>query len=520
MLAQSPDGTPWQHLATLTLSCVMASLLQFITQEVEYLKVLEETQSLLSEDWDQTLLQRKAIVLNQIRQEEQCSASVATDIIKLLQHSPFNMAARSEICGLINTLVQNMRAGHTGMKHKQHTQSCMNLQRYIPNTVWTHLQGDGSYAQKMSMFCNFVSDGLGISNGNESTYVHMTAVFRMGCQSGAVDINTIDHTDAHTILRDMKDIIRKDIKRMRLPHQGAILLYPPTVQEFRAQYPKAFRIAYPESGEAMDINFLPAKLPLDESQLQQLSARLPKRCSHQAISGRVTKCQSVSNSGQAIAQALLQQVMQNVNMRGIQQSSLPGLQILNPPRRSTLDDVQQPLALQDLQQPPTSCSPPLAQHVGDASSSSSSPADSLFTPQKTKLEPLKNNPELEESEQKDVVATHNVATIAEDLIKVLRKGKCSKAMKRPACNNGAEEPISKQAMKRPACNDGVKNDLLIYRTPQKGDVITYQDASIVVDMPSACWRVKRDGKPTKCASFATNKTKGWEKVVKILTENQ
>ena len=51
------------------------------------------------------------------------------------------------------------------------------------------------------------------------------------------------------------DIIKKDIKRMRLPHQGTILLYPPpTVQEFRAQYPKASRIAYPESGEAMDIN--------------------------------------------------------------------------------------------------------------------------------------------------------------------------------------------------------------------------------------------------------------------------
>ena len=44
--------------------------------------------------------------------------------------------------------------------------------------------------------------------------------------------------------------------------------------------------------------------------------------------------------------------MRNITVRGIQQScSLPGLQTLSPPMKPTLEDAEQPLALQDLQRP-------------------------------------------------------------------------------------------------------------------------------------------------------------------------
>ena len=144
--------------------------------------------------------------------------------------------------------------------------------------------------------------------------------------------------DAYDILSQIKNIVHNIRSRGKLPHHGAVVAFPSTVQEFRQQYPEMYARAYGEGDPQVSelaIGF--------ETMVTLLRARLPARSSHQAISVHIPKRQGTRSLHNPMFMAHMGLARQQLQGSEI---DLPGFTMLKSrsgiPLQSSTD---QPLAL-------------------------------------------------------------------------------------------------------------------------------------------------------------------------------
>ena len=138
--------------------------------------------------------------------------------------------------------------------------------------------------------------------------------------------------DAYAMLSDLKQKVKQNRSKLRLPHQGVITFYPPTVEQYKLHHPEQFDATYPPSkytdAQRQDLSFLPVPFPVDEVAVAQLAVRLPRRITHQAVSSRIPKRGCHPSSSTALVMQMAQQMQMQMPMPRME---LPGLKIFQKP---------------------------------------------------------------------------------------------------------------------------------------------------------------------------------------------
>lgn len=208
-------------------------------------------------------------------------APVALEMMKLLSaadHVPKSFKASLAKC-IHNKVTTTNTKWTIGKKPQQQLQSCKQVHQFLPKWVWdVLLEPTSSYSQcllSIKSFCRM----LGLTNGNEPTWVCLDATMLLA-RSGAKDLS-VPLQDAFTLLQDLKTHVRPSKQEIRMPHWGGIIMYPPTPQELKYEYPDLYETAYPQATEKPQNG--PQACPLDLTVLEQLISSLPARNSHHTM---------------------------------------------------------------------------------------------------------------------------------------------------------------------------------------------------------------------------------------------
>ena len=491
-------------------------------ERVEFLQVLCHGDGLDPDELNTSMDVAKHAILTKIRDENHCDAADATHILQMLATSPLQGVARIEIGRELNNLVtrQGLQSGG-----RQGLQSCAKVNRYLPQDLWEMLGGECQYGTKLALYAEFIGACLGLAFANAFTYIRMTGTFIMATRREEPDILSCDKYDAHTILVDLKRIIRSSRKRQGPHARGQILLYPSSPCEFHRQYPEAFKIAY----KTDDINVLPFHSPIDESMLDTLCSRLPSRSTHSSISASKSPLKMGGILSQNVCNRMMLQMFQRANEDGL--PDLPGFRMLggNATRRLATRSLPSPegAVMADSKLANT------LKGTVDQSPSGAVMGTILDGPAEEGIQtPVRQEPKEEEPKEEPMsdVAKEpkkDVAAMTQCLLNVLAPNATKKPTpkKQAAPKKNAKpkmavkkDPAPKVAVKKdPAPKEVVKKAALKFTQPKAGAAtVCVGKYSIRVDMPSMVWRVTGPNGTTRCASFKVDAKAGWGKVLAMV----
>ncbi len=491
----------------------MTTAKDFVHECVEYLSVMAVTGQLPPEKVQSTIVQQKDLILDRLRRSR-TSRPDATLIMKELQQSPFTLPQRSEILTVLTAMVgpEEARLGDQSSlpgSIKGASQSCLSFHRLVKAVLWGIMRDETkSFSSRVDAMVRFMVNELGLSWPNETTLVHCVATFIMaGCRSED-DAFLIEPNDAFTILRDLKSGIKNLRSKGGIPHWGRIIVYPNTLAEFESKFPDVFQVCYP-GGRAE----VPEQCPISESKLEQLRLRLPARSTHSSVSAaRPLRSQGPSFASAATAQLSMQ--MMNSMMAAVGQRMLPALPGIPPQTRG-----------RDLPA------------IGDGTPLESRAEEPQQTEATTEKRPDKD-PE-QQAQQQLPSESKNIADMAQSLLQTLGPKKPEKKvvvqvaseggksggtslMKRPAGAAKLKYGGGKCLMKRPAGAAIATSKVAKLPCPGKPTKtrppFEHKSLTIVTDIASQCWRVKRGSKLLRCASFATDHESGWQKVLTTIEQ--
>ena len=159
------------------------SLVQCVTEQVEYLKVLESGGAMSAEDFRESVAQAKTHIVTRIRSQPNCTSADGLAILRTLAESPSTSVDRAQITALINRLMQHSAGAPQG-SGKQQLQTIAHPHRYPPKELWEALgKEDIPYKRRLQMFADFFAEMLGVTNPNETSYVNMLATYLMATMS-------------------------------------------------------------------------------------------------------------------------------------------------------------------------------------------------------------------------------------------------------------------------------------------------------------------------------------------------
>jgi hypothetical protein len=533
----SQTALPWPQasssLHSFAETRVMASILQFIQEKIEYYAAM--TNSLEGDESASLLNSTKNEILARITSERSCTTADAIDIISALRDSPFQSPERNEICRALH-LLQNSASMEQprGQTQRQALQSCSNVHRYFPKTLWTIVKDQEKPVQyKLACVLEFVHVQLGVSNANETTILNMLASLLLANCPNVEAAWRFSMAEAYTLLQELKAMIKAQRTKGRLPHHGKVLNYPATVKDFKELFPNEFQAAYPESlyGDSVhDLSFLPEALPFDEFVLGQFAARLPKRITHNGIAHRMpTRAPAVglagcgpmgpaggfgpgrgsgggsSNMGMLCNSMPLGLLVEEIKKQLIG-GGCPGLQVFPPapssaPALGNIPERGTPHALQDSDQ------------ARPVDASSPSPA--------AMVEKLIGGPAPSPADMAEKLIgglAPSPADMAEKLIGILNGGKGEKAGKEQKKLQVKKDQKLKasERKKKPEPADLKIHTKVIqalpYTKPIKLNLLEYKTFKIKTDLPSKCWRIDSPKAKQRCFSFAMDPKAAWDRV--------
>jgi hypothetical protein len=502
---------------------------QQVIEKIEYLGTLTESHCLDEAELVSVVETAKEFMVKALANSPPLDFAMATELMHRLVGTTFNSTQRSKISQAINANVMNQMlptaSGPSG-NGRQALQSCIKFQHLMPTILWQFIQDRNKpLSARLATLCTFAQDKLGLISPNETTWVHIAAIFILLCSPTPEDAMKVDLGDGYVILRDLKAAMKMMRNRVKFPHQGVVLIYPNSPQELERDFPKVFQAAY-ENGQA---EFGEQEFPFPDIYLDQLRSRLPARCSHQAL-------MQVRPKKEHAASVFAQGLGYNKNIKlprlcidaSHAMTCQGGTQVGRQPelcdraaRQPALCDMHPLEAMAAMQGAPPANTP----HPSHQSESSQSLlSGSAHAPPGS-------------SHAGDLGAGH--AQGANNVTPTLAIGEMTQALadslggskeKQPAANIAGKKkkPAAniagkdKQAAKRPAANIAGNDSPQVKKhckalpfpgKPKKTQPsIEFRGYTIVTDIPSGCWRVKQDGKHVTCASFACDPIKGWNKV--------
>lgn len=480
-----------------------ASAQQFVAESIEYLTVAGATAVEVTDPtFQHAMVNQKELILKKLR-SVRIARTEATRILKLLQASPFGLAARSEIVTLVMAVVAHDPTGAVGQAlsgtdaaiapQKTFTmQSCLNFHKLATKDLWATIKDETKpFSMRIDAIVCFIINKLGMPWSNEATYVHIVACFIMGGCRIHEDAFQISSNDAFSILHDLKSRVKLLRTKVRVPHSGTIGVYPQSVEEFEQKYQQAFAICYPGGRDEV-----PEQCPLPEAQLVQLRLRLPMRKTHCTVAAQMPGCQRNAFATSATAQLRLQ--MMNNMMASAGYKELPPLMPGPAPEPASVP-AGAPASVPAARLP-----------ISDGKPEPTASADETQSATVAAAAPT--------------VPGKNVADMANALLSTLgpkkksvktQKGKKKKRATKAKASIGSAPKILKRkgATKVKA---SIGSALAFPGMPKAArPPIEHKSFTIVTDIPSQCWRVKRGGSLVKCASFAKDPKAAWAKVLSV-----
>ena len=108
---------------------------------------------------------------------------------------------------------------------KQKNQTMRHPENYFPVWLWNLVIDPSTSYHQLLMGMEKHIERLGLTNGNEPSYVNLLSsvlLARMGPQCVS-----LSGSDFKKMSDDLKDMVKARTKKIRLPHYGDVIVYPP-----------------------------------------------------------------------------------------------------------------------------------------------------------------------------------------------------------------------------------------------------------------------------------------------------
>ncbi len=222
---------------------------------------------------------RQATLEQKIATADALTYPQGTEIIKLLANPAVPGYMRTTLARAINSKCSGFKTNQSGVA-KAAAQTCQNPENFLPIWVWDLIADKDSTYNKILSALELVFERLGLTSGNEPTYANTIAALLLA-RLGGDRAFQVSPDDALKMETDLKNLVRKRTKRVKLPHYGRVIAFPEFPDELLKDFPDVYRMVYPDL-EANPKN-APMKCPLDAGLLAQLKVRLPMRKTHASL---------------------------------------------------------------------------------------------------------------------------------------------------------------------------------------------------------------------------------------------
>ena len=201
-----------------------------------------------------------------------------TQVIKLFNDDLLTQSMKQAFVRAVQAKCKSSEKNHA--KDKQKNQTMRHPENYFPVWLWNLVIEPSTSYHQLLMGMEKHIERLGLTNGNEPSYVNLLSsvlLARMGpkCVS-------LPGSDFKQMSDDLKDMLKARTKKIRLPHYGDVIVYPPFPSDL-AGLGKGhiYEIAYPDTLQHPEN--LPRQCDLDHQLMNHLKARMPCRRTHSSL---------------------------------------------------------------------------------------------------------------------------------------------------------------------------------------------------------------------------------------------
>ena len=215
----------------------------------------------------------KAMLIERLSQVPQWTITEASQMMKELRHSEFDMSERTEIAAIIDsktTLQCDVRPGHRKPGHRIETQACLTFHRYLSASDWGVLRNPASTWG--TMLSTLVNRALliGLSNPKEGTIMHMWAIV-LAARTPDGDAVVADVVEALQRKKEIHSHLQLIGSRARRHYYGRVTMYPSDPSMLKDQCADAWSAIASQP---------PMPCPIDEASIETIRLRLPIRSSN------------------------------------------------------------------------------------------------------------------------------------------------------------------------------------------------------------------------------------------------
>ncbi len=467
----------------------------------------------------------------EIATSDPISAPQGTEIILRLASEAIPSGVRKTLARAILHKASGKGANQS-QKLNPKEQKCMHLEVFIPKKHWEEIFDESVSFNKLQANMKHLMERMGLTNGSEHTYV--AAVSSMVCgRIMSTKRGPVNPHDCLKILETLKDMVRCDSKRIKLPHHNKITgIYPASPEELRAAHPDIYDLVYQGAEEFPENG--PCQCPLDPALLETLKAKLPARKSHNSVRLDLGTL-GLHSHVQKKSCLMLPASTPPIDLPGFKWCGKTALAStpffkMSPQDVPALTDgcgESHPLAIMAEAQAKAAAAHQAELHA-QAQAELKAQAQAVMAEAELKAQ-AQAKAEAELKAQAHANATPGAATSIHELARQIQEQAPStpdEMIKRTAQAKKKKKGGKSGVMKRPAGKSGgapeakkAKTEVLL---PYPGaptkptPPLAYKTFRIFTDIASQAWRVKKSSGAPRCCSFATDAKDGWAKVNEIL----
>ena len=417
-------------------------------------------------------------------------------------------------------------------------QTCLKVYNLMPAGLWKTMQCGKASKQKLLEHVTQFCLSIGLTHACERTYTKIVAtvlVARLGREEVATGYQL-----AMQFSKELRDNIRREARRDKLPHFGVIKNYPDDAEGFLEHYPDAFGFAFP--CRESDPDNCPMVCPYDEAYICHVASRMPMRGNHRYFKefnqhARADPQNSLIYMPNGTPLHLSTQHLQLADTPQIPTAVSTSLWPSASPKRASersfltaqLPDLKRPPQVSPGREPESfgsQADPHEGTHADNAkkesepgadpdlvrSRSAKEMADAILSSRGLWKDKKKRNAK---TKKKRVNTPKKNAKTPENRVNT------PKMKKTTANKNTAEERMitPKKTAKASAGSGGGTCNLRYPGKPTSArQPMVWRDWKIYTDMNRSCWRAKQKGvRVDQAANFRSDPESAWQRIIQIVS---